>query len=230
MRQDRDRRFIDHLPVLATVLGCLVALLAVGAIATLAWSKGLSPFPRERVTDYFPPRSVDEFEAQWYGTHLNAMHEPALGAPRAQAAKGVSELRVLVLPTWGHPAAVRYTFDTSGTTRRAIKLCGAGGYEPGRIGIDRTTQLTATETSALLASLDASGYWSMPQEEDILGTDGTQVIVESVRDGNHRVRVRWTPDSDSAKRGLEAFVAFYTDALQRGGVATAQQQRDPVCR
>lgn len=180
-------------------------------VTLVAWAGNVS------AAQYFPPGSVSDFEQQWYGKHLAAMHEPALGAPRAHPAKGVSELRVLVLPTWGHPVAVRYTFDAAGTNRRAIELCGKGGYAPGAIGSDRTATLAPAESAALLASLEASGYWSMPQDEQILGTDGTKVIVETVRDGEHRVRVRWTPESDSAERGLAGFVAFYSDATQRVG-------------
>ena len=122
---------------------------------------------RASIRAVLPPGAVSDFEQEWYGKHLFAMEEPVLGAPRADAARGVSELRVFVLPTFGHPAAARYTFDKTATERRAIKLCGAGGYAPGEIGIDNTTTLTPTESAALLASLDASGYWSMPVKDDV---------------------------------------------------------------
>jgi hypothetical protein len=96
--RDSDRKRIDRLPMLATVLGCLVAVLVVGALGMLAWSKGIN-IPREHPGNYFPPGAVSDFEQEWYGKHLFAMEEPVLGAPRAAAARGVSELRVLVLPT-----------------------------------------------------------------------------------------------------------------------------------
>ena len=226
--RDSDRKRIDRLPMLATVLGCLVAVLVVGALGMLAWSKGIT-IPREHPGNYFPPGAVSDFEQEWYGKHLFAMEEPVLGAPRADAARGVSELRVLVLPTFGHPAAARYTFDKTATERRAIKLCGAGGYAPGEIGIDDTTTLTPTESAALLASLDASGYWSMPVKDDVWGSDGSEVIIETVRDGERRVRTRWTPEYETRSRGLTAFVAFYSDALKRGGVETKQKVVDPAC-
>ena len=140
---------------------------------------------------------MSDFEQEWYGKHLFAMEEPVLGAPRADAARGVSELRVLVLPTFGHPAAARYTFDKSATERRAIKLCGAGGYAPGEIGIDDTTTLTPTESAALLASLDASGYWSMPAKDDVLGADGWEVMMEPVRNSGRRVGCGWTPGCET---------------------------------
>lgn len=226
---DRDRKPIDRLPMVATVLGCLVALVVVGAIASLAYTRG-APFPREYPGNFFPAGAVSDLEQDWYGKQLFAMEEPVLGASRADAAPGVSELRVLVLPAFGHPAAVRYTFDKSATTRRAIKLCHAGADTPGNIGIDHTTTLTPTESAAILASLDASGFWSMPAKEDFLGADGSEVIIETVRDGEHRVRVRWYPEYDAGPRGLDAFVAFYTDALKRGGVATRQKVVDPACK
>lgn len=224
---NRGHKPFAGMPAL-TVMGCLVMVLGVAAVGTFASSRA-APMPREQPGNYFPSGAVDDFAQRWYGNHLFAMDEPVLGAPRADAASGVSELRVLVLPTWGHPVAVRYTFDKSATSRRAIKLCGAGGYEPGRIGIDETTTLAPSESAGLLASLDASGFWSMPAN-DIRGLDGSEIIVEAVRDGVHRARVRWTPEYDTGPRGLAGFVAFYTGALKRGGVATGQGVVDPACK
>lgn len=205
---------------LAAVLAGLTVVLSLGGVAALAYPYG----------DYFQTGAVTNGKESWFARHLRAMDEPALGAPRANAAAGVSELRVLVLPTWGHPVAVRYTFDTNGTTRRAVKLCGAGGYEPGIVGIDATSAVAPADASALLAALDASGYWTMPAEEEIYGLDGSEVLVETVRDGEHRVRARWTPEYDSKPRGLDGFIAFYTEALRRGDIATAQEVIDPACK
>ena len=176
--------------------------------------------------DWYFPADVDDMHQQWFGSQLHAMKEPVLGK-RVTQQTGITELRVLCLPTWGHGVAVRYTFDDGAATRRAVELTGNGGYAPGKIAIDRTTSMLREETATLLASLDASGFWSMPVEEDtdIVVMDGTMVVVEAVRDGAHRVIARPEPGAGAYKRGLAKFFDFYMPAFsiapaQKSGAAT----------
>ena len=58
------------------------------------------------------------------------MNEPKLSL--TGKAPGYFVLRVLFLPTWGRPVAVRYKSDGVNAVRRAVMLSGEGGYEPGR--------------------------------------------------------------------------------------------------
>jgi len=198
----------------------VVLVLAVGMAACAS-----GQLPRR---DRYFPADVDDMHQQWFGSQLRAMKEPVLGK-RVTRQTGITELRVLCLPTLGHGVAVRYTFDDNAATRRAVELTGKGGYAPGRIAIDRTTSMSHEETATLLASLDASGFWSMPVEEDtdIVVMDGTMVVVEAVRDGAHRVIARPEPGAGADKRGLAKFFGFYMQAFDAADVGRLE---DPASR
>jgi hypothetical protein len=51
----------------------------------------------------------------------------------------------------------------------------------------------------------------------VTGFEGGQLIIETIKDGEHRVRVRWTPEHEAAKRGLSDLVAFYKARFQSAG-------------
>lgn len=167
---------------------------------------------------WFPPGTVSDHEQDWFGTHLRAMREPLLGAPRPTQRTGVSDVRLLCLPSFGPPVAVRFTFDQDNTTRREVELDGKGGYEPRDIAIDKTTKVTPTQASNVISSLEASGFWSMPSEEpisDIIIMDGTMVVVEAVRDGKYHVVARAQPDAAGEERGMGKFADFWYEVMDQ---------------
>ena len=164
---------------------------------------------------YFPKGSISEFEQEWYGKHLSAMIEPALSPTGKDS--GYFAFRVLYLPTWGRPVAVRYEGKQGGFVRRSVMLSGEGGYDPGKIASEKEVKIAKQEVAALIASLEKAGFWKMPQQDDVIGRDGSEVIIEVIRAGEHRVRVRWTPEFETEKRGLSALVALYTAQFQSAG-------------
>jgi len=200
---------------LATLLACLIALLSMAALVALFYPYG----------EHFPRDSLSTWDQVVASKALRAMREPALGAP-GHMPRGVSELRVLHSASVFGPAAVRYTFDHDGATRRAVRAC-SGDIAPGQIVEDRTTRVSPEEAVAVLAALDASGYWSMPANEHFDLNDGRTVLVETIRDGVHRVRVRVSPEYKSAARGLAGFAYFDWDIMHRAQVDTPRNGRCP---
>ena len=167
---------------------------------------------------YFPKGSVSDFEQTWYAKHLLAMKEPILsltGKDRTYFA-----FRVLYLPTWGRPVAVRYEKKGDRFVRRSVKLSGDGGYDPGKIADQKETQIERKEVDDLATSLEKAGFWDMPVNDNVMGVDGSQLIIEVIKDGHHRVRVRWTPEHQTEKRGLAGLVNLYTAQFQTAGFWT----------
>jgi hypothetical protein len=164
---------------------------------------------------YFPKDSISDFEQGWYGKHLSAMKEPALSP--TQKDKSYFAFRVLYLPTWGRPVSVRYEGSDSGFVRRSIMLSGSGGYDPGKISVDKEVKVAKQEIADLITSLEKAGLWKMPQKADVSGRDGSQLIIEAIKDGVHLVRVRWTPEHDAEKRKLTDLVTLYTTQFQNSG-------------
>ncbi|MDH7943694.1 hypothetical protein QGM61_07660 [Pseudohongiella sp. SYSU M77423] len=155
---------------------------------------------------YFPIGSVSEFEQTWYASHLSAMEEPIL---QADEDTEYFALRVLYLPTWGRPIAFRYELRNGTATRRAVILSGSGGYAPGTIRDEVSSDISSEDIAELLLALEDSGYWDLSDQDDVSGTDGSQLIIETVRSKEHRVFVRWTPEHEPSTRGLTKLVDFY---------------------
>jgi hypothetical protein len=151
---------------------------------------------------FFPKSSLDRkgdnFRANWYSTQLRALREPSLlhlaGKPLSQS------YRFLWLRTFNHPVAVRIDIKPDGTATLAIKVAsGAGGYAPGTLIENTTRALSNTEVNRFLALVDRVNFWSAPNPvDDQTGTDGSQWIIEGVRDGKYHVVDRWMPKSGVA--------------------------------
>jgi hypothetical protein len=145
-----------------------------------------------------------------------AMKEPVLdGAGRGADYRA---LRLLYLPTWDHPIAVRYEQSGQGVVRRVVRLSGSGGYGVGEISLDETNKVTAAALDRVLQPFDQAGVWSLPDTETIDGNDGAQLVVETVMNGRHRVLVRWSPDYHSEARGLTALDAVVRATFEQAGV------------
>ncbi|WP_457097855.1 hypothetical protein [Lysobacter sp. P5_B9] len=202
--------------VFAALVACL--LVAIVAAAMLGISMPRSGW-------YFPPEVMPGPLHAIYRGHLDAMREPEL---RAYAGgTRVAALRILCVTAFGHSAAVRYTFDANGAARRAVQLQGYG--QPGPIVVDRTDRLTRAQADALLASLDAAGYWDMAAKEESNGRDGLRIVVEAIRGSEHRVVDRWSPSYDTNERHLSGYHAFYRDALDDAGVGRKSRFSEQVC-
>jgi hypothetical protein len=115
---------------------------------------------------------------------------------------------------------VRCEIEGERITRRAVETDGKGGYEAGQVVVDRSTALTREQADVLLAELDATGFWSWPVEEEnaIIFMDGTELVVEAIRNGEHRVRVRTSPEVGTEERGLAKFVDFCESQFASAGV------------
>ena len=70
----------------------------------------------------------------------------------------------------------------------------------------------------MISALELSGYWRLAAEDDVRGFDGSELIVEAVRDGEYRVLVRWTPEHGTEDRGLTGLLEFYTREFTRVGL------------
>jgi hypothetical protein len=181
-------------------LACFLAIAILGTTALFG-------------TDtYFPKNTVSDFEQTWYAKHLSAMKEPVLVSRGDD--KSHFAFRVLYLPTWGRPVAVRIEKTGEKIVRRSVILSGDGGYDPGRVKDEKESAITATEFATLLAEIRKSGFWELSPKDEVIGCDGSQLILEAIQDRKHVVFVRWTPEHDTAKRGLTGLVSLYSRLFQ----------------
>jgi len=167
---------------------------------------------------YFPKGTVSDFEQTWYAAHLSAMKEPVLASRGAD--KSHFAFRILYLPTWGRPVAVRIEKTGERIVLRSVMLSGDGGYGPGTVKDEKESTITATEFASLLGEIRKSGFWELSPKDEVIGFDGSQLIIEAIQDGKHVVFVRWTPENQTAKRGLAGLVSLYRRLFREAGFWT----------
>ena len=148
----------------------------------------------------------------WYGKHLRAAREGGLCA-----LAGAAEVyRFTWLRTSDAPVVVRVERREDRFTLTAKKLNGAGGYEPGRLVVNRTVQLGSTEWAHLRMLLDSAAFWSPETrtEEPLIGLDGAQWIMEGAEGNRYQAVDRWSPGETGPSRHIRA-VGLYLLHLAR---------------
>lgn len=168
---------------------------------------------------YFPKKSwngydtADNFMNDWYGGFLKALGEKSL----LDAFDEAETYRFLWLRTFHHPIFVRA--ERKGNTIRLFskESNGAGGYEPGKV--IRKTNITLDERQwfEFLILLEKSKYWQMQTEDrELLGNDGSQWILEGVRENRYHIVDRWSPENGEYREAciyLLKLSGFDTDKL-----------------
>jgi hypothetical protein len=157
------------------------------------------PLPLDSTTFYFKTKSnwkddtqnsLDTFVNQWYSKMLFTMKEPVLSNY-----KGTKEIyRFTWLRTFHHPVAVRFEKQNN-IIRLFSKVCnGAGGYEPGQLIFDTTLNATDDQYKSLTQKIGNINFWNLKTEQrDEAGNDGSEWIIEAVKDNNYHMVTRWTP-------------------------------------
>jgi hypothetical protein len=68
-----------------------------------------------------------------------------------------------------------------------------------------------------------SGYWALERKDNVMGLDGSQLVIESIKGGKYRVFERWTPSAEAHSRGLEKLINLYTSKFQLFGLWPVQR-------
>jgi len=165
----------------------------------------------EEIKTYFPvsdrggKAAISSFEEEWYSSHLRLMKEPSLFVKRGD--KTQDTYRFTFLPTWGDPRCTAITRSKDKTSIRFSRLDGDGGYDPGKLVEKAQRDLKPDEIKKFLELFDAIDFAKQPTEDPVMGFDGSQWILERLKDGKYHIVVRWTADAyDPKKRGTASFV------------------------
>jgi hypothetical protein len=139
-------------------------------------------------------QQLDKGTTKWYSSQLRALDEPSLW--ELSKTKSSQSYRFLWLRTWDHPVAVRLDINNDGTGRLVTKMSsGTGGYDPGKLALNRTRQLTKEQVVSLLLKVETAAFWGLPTNETSGGRDGARWIIEGVRQGQYHIVDRWSPSS-----------------------------------
>ncbi|WP_207532986.1 hypothetical protein [Desertivirga arenae] len=177
--------------------------------------------PSDSTTLYFRTKSetdektsdaLDTFRNQWYSEMLFSLKEPVL-----YNYKGDKEIyRFTWLRTFHHPVAVRLEKEGE-EIKLFLKVCdGAGGYKPGTLLNDKCLAITVDSFSKLKKKIDKADFWKQPTlSEERLGTDGSEWIIEGIKDNNYHLVRRWTPVKEEVS-GFRAIGEYLIELSELG--------------
>jgi hypothetical protein len=160
---------------------------------------------RDTVRLYFPLKesgqdsvtnanSLDTFMNVWYSKILFALHEPIL-----YNYGGEGEIyRFTWLRTFHNPITVRAERLNNNIKLTAKVSSGAGGYEPGKISINKTILIDENKWNEIKAKFSDLNFWTLPVESDFRGTDGSEWILESSTKDKYHFATRWSPEQNGA--------------------------------
>ena len=172
----------------------LVVLLIVTCLSVSS-QQDVQYFPAGTFSD---SPTLDIGTVRWYSKQLNALAEPSLWT--ASKDFGRERYRFLWLRTWDHPVSIRIEKNEDGTASLTLKVAtGSGGYEPGKLDVTRTKQLSKGEFEAVSARFRTSGFWTMATTEHSNGHDGAQWVVEAANNGQYHLVDRWSPKEGALK-------------------------------
>jgi hypothetical protein len=164
---------------------------------------------------YFPPAvfesrpDLNAFIDRWYSGQLRALEEDPL-LPKTKD-KNNEIYRFTCLRTFHNPFTIRIEV-VKGNQGILIRksTSGKGGYEPGSLKESQSTDLSKAAIKTLHDLIDKIGFWDLPTTRtDIMGLDGSQWIVEAVKDGKYHIVDRWSPDPGTDMRTLgECFLSL----------------------
>ena len=141
------------------------------------------------------------------------MNEPVLTVRKND--KNYFAFRLFEITAWGaQPTAIRIEKKDGKIICRAVMLSGDAGYGYSNVKLQKQRELTAEDFDAFMAKLKKSGFWSLPLKDDFGGADGSELIIETIKDGKHSVFYRWTPSWDAKERKLSGVVDFQTQLLK----------------
>lgn len=186
------------------LFGCALPLVLIGGGAPPALASAYFP------AGAFSAKPADsDFFVEWYSTVLSGFKEPSLYDETK-----VSQLesyRFLWLRSFHRPVSIRLDMVGAFRATLTIKI----GEPPGGDGSTRlfqTTKKVLTREQAVRFSEQVSqaGFWELAGFTGLeaRGPDGSEWIIEGLRDHRYHVASRWTP-RDGPIRALG--LSFLTD-------------------
>lgn len=159
---------------------------------------------------YFPIKKkagdegIDGFDARWFGTALQSMSEPKL--PSLTKDPNVVVYRILILPNYGNPMALRVTKHEIIYRVSARRLDGRGGYDAGKLVESKEVELSANDSKTLEVLIRNLNFFQMTTDDDVMMLDGDEWVLEGVSQGKYHLIERGNAyNYRIEQRGLTAF-------------------------
>src|SRR5262249_26556921 len=100
-------------------------------------------------------------------------------------------------------------------------LDGKGGYDPGKLSMQKEFVLNEADSRLFETLLRDSGFLQMPcrEQSKIMGLDGEVSVLEGVAGGRYHVIARWCAGSvQTDERKLRGLVKVYEFLMSKAGM------------
>jgi len=125
------------------------------------------------------------------------MKEPVL----YDKVEGTETYRFTCLRTFHAPFAIRVSKQGQAPANLMVKISdGAGGYSSENLVSTSAKQISDEEWAQITEALNKNDFWNMPTQKISSGSDGSEWIVEGVKNGKYHVVDRWTPQKGTDYR------------------------------
>lgn len=170
---------------------------------------------------YFPlgifgdVRDGRSFYGGWYSYFLESMGEESLYQANVDPRLAI---RFLLLPTFGSPILVRVNRIKAGGLLIGKQNDGFGGSAPGPNTSRVERDLLPVQFKDIETTFRQLRFWDIPTNSKVLGTDGSQWILEASESRKYHVVHRWCPNHYSP--GDKQFVRFCESLVNLTGFET----------
>lgn len=146
-----------------------------------------------RVEPIVKEGTYDSFIVDWYSEQLYAMKEPLL----FNRIVDKEVYRFTWLRTFDKPMVFRIENRKGDYILYYKVLDGKGGYEPGRIEVEKTKNLTKKEWLTFKKLIENADFWNMSLGRNSIGLDGSEWILEGLTRTKYRAVTVWSPTEGS---------------------------------
>jgi hypothetical protein len=136
----------------------------------------------------------DTDKIEIYSIHLFSMKEPLLFNKKTS----VETYRFLLLRTFHNPIVIRLEKSNNDYTVYWKESDGySGGYSKGKVIEDGNKKVNREDWQEFQTLIDSVQFWSLTHEQNLLGTDGANWILEGSTPSKYQVIDRWSPEKGS---------------------------------
>jgi hypothetical protein len=163
--------------------------------------------PQESTRQYFPPGvfgqnvQLSAYKERWYASFLAAMREPSL----VETARNddSTQYRFLMVLN-GRALSFRLELLVDGTGELTMKRAILHPDKPNSVLVNGPVTVSAEKVREFLTLLQKAKFWELETEEASdktrYGMDGTQWVLEGVRNREYHVVDRWSPKNTDFTR------------------------------
>lgn len=133
--------------------------------------------------------------------YLNSLKEPSLYKPRKDKRKS---FRFLCSRTFRNLFSIRVEIDSNKPEPGILhfkETSGVGGGDPMLILKTTSIRLFQKDVDELLSKINDEKFWMLKSTEDneYIGCDGSDWIIEGVENGNYHFVERWSPEQGDVR-------------------------------